>query len=158
VIHRQTYATTHKFNMNTSRAFLKQFQSSLGRQSTKTKAQTPSFLSRCPQCRHISRTTSKSRQLADDPGFSSIVDNPPQLVRAGRKHGPGLIILGTYASKYNHNFPNYSITKLTCTLASNNTNNSIRTWDMASPTTLLENRSHSEIRRPSNTRPFTAST
>ncbi|KAL9126590.1 MAG: hypothetical protein Q9217_004382 [Psora testacea] len=30
---------------------------------------------------------------ADDPTFSSIVDNPPQLVRTGQKHGPGLIIL-----------------------------------------------------------------
>ncbi|KAI1157693.1 SURF1 family-domain-containing protein [Nemania serpens] len=36
---------------------------------------------------------SKSRQPADDPAFSSIVDNPPELVRVGRRHGPGLIIL-----------------------------------------------------------------
>lgn len=35
-----------------------------------------------------------ARQAADDPTFTSIVDNPPQLVRVGRKHGPGLIILG----------------------------------------------------------------
>ncbi|KAI9798612.1 MAG: hypothetical protein M1825_005310 [Sarcosagium campestre] len=28
-----------------------------------------------------------------DPLFTSIVDNPPQLIKAGRKHGPGLIIL-----------------------------------------------------------------
>ncbi|KAK4192590.1 cytochrome oxidase assembly protein shy1 [Podospora australis] len=32
-------------------------------------------------------------QPGDDPSFSSIVDNPPELVRAGRRHGPGLIIL-----------------------------------------------------------------
>lgn len=35
----------------------------------------------------------KNRQPADDPGFSSVVDNPPELVRVGRRHGPGLIIL-----------------------------------------------------------------
>ncbi|KAL1876282.1 surf-like protein [Diaporthe australafricana] len=32
-------------------------------------------------------------QPADDPNFTSILDNPPNLVRAGRRHGPGLIIL-----------------------------------------------------------------
>ncbi|ROV96673.1 hypothetical protein VSDG_05577 [Cytospora chrysosperma] len=33
-------------------------------------------------------------QPADDPGFHSILDNPPQLVRAGgRRHGPGLAVL-----------------------------------------------------------------
>ncbi|KAL8925609.1 MAG: hypothetical protein Q9172_002179 [Xanthocarpia lactea] len=30
---------------------------------------------------------------ADEANFSSIVDNPPDLVRAGKRHGPGLIIL-----------------------------------------------------------------
>lgn len=35
-----------------------------------------------------------SRQPAEEPNFSSILDNPPQLVRTGhRRHGPGLIIL-----------------------------------------------------------------
>lgn len=34
------------------------------------------------------------RQAGDDPTFTSIVDNPPELVRAGgRRHGPGLIVL-----------------------------------------------------------------
>ncbi len=32
---------------------------------------------------------------ADDPLFKSVVDDPPNLVRAGRRHGAGLIILGT---------------------------------------------------------------
>ena len=31
---------------------------------------------------------------ADDPNFVSVVDNPPRLVRSGRKHGSGLILLG----------------------------------------------------------------
>ncbi|KAI1192351.1 SURF1 family-domain-containing protein [Nemania serpens] len=35
----------------------------------------------------------RSRQPADDPTFTSIVDNPPELVRVGRRHGPGLIVL-----------------------------------------------------------------
>ncbi|KAK3906593.1 cytochrome oxidase assembly protein shy1 [Staphylotrichum tortipilum] len=43
--------------------------------------------------RPISSTPRRPRQAADDPSFTSIVDNPPELVRTGRKHGPGLIIL-----------------------------------------------------------------
>ncbi|EOO01692.1 putative surfeit 1 protein [Phaeoacremonium minimum UCRPA7] len=35
----------------------------------------------------------RSKQPGDDPGFQSIVDNPPELVRTGKRHGPGLIIL-----------------------------------------------------------------
>ena len=36
----------------------------------------------------------KQQPSADDPEFVSILDGPPQLVRVGRRHGPGLIILG----------------------------------------------------------------
>jgi hypothetical protein len=32
--------------------------------------------------------------------FNSIVDNPPTLVRTGRRHGPGLIILGEVCHNY----------------------------------------------------------
>jgi hypothetical protein len=50
--------------------------------------------------RCISGTALQSKQAADEPGFVSIVDNPPNIVRTGRKHGPGLIILGNiYYSK-----------------------------------------------------------
>ncbi|KAL9639100.1 MAG: hypothetical protein Q9164_001131 [Protoblastenia rupestris] len=35
---------------------------------------------------------------ADDPMFASIVDNPPQLVKTGQKHGPGLIVLCNLSS------------------------------------------------------------
>ncbi|KAH8802781.1 COX1 assembly protein-like protein Shy1 [Xylogone sp. PMI_703] len=45
------------------------------------------------QCRQISKTSRQLRQAADDPNFRSIIDNPPTLVRTGRKHGPGLIVL-----------------------------------------------------------------
>ncbi|KAK1768781.1 surf-like protein [Phialemonium atrogriseum] len=45
-------------------------------------------------CRTITSSPRRSvKQAADDPSFSSIVDNPPELVRSGRRHGPGLIIL-----------------------------------------------------------------
>ncbi|KAI1811670.1 SURF1 family protein [Poronia punctata] len=40
-----------------------------------------------------SRARNQERQAADDPTFTSILDNPPELVRSGRRHGPGLIIL-----------------------------------------------------------------
>ncbi|KIW03906.1 uncharacterized protein PV09_04749 [Verruconis gallopava] len=44
-------------------------------------------LSRSPSKRHYANP-------ADSPGFHSIVDDPPKLVRAGRKrHGPGIILL-----------------------------------------------------------------
>jgi|SRR3569833_7082 len=64
------------------------------------------------QLRHSLRTTQSSRlhhhirrplhttasrqssQPADNPNFTSIVDNPAEIVRTGRRHGPGLIILG----------------------------------------------------------------
>lgn len=38
-------------------------------------------------------TTRRTRASEPAPDFVSIVDNPPDLVRAGRRHGPGLIIL-----------------------------------------------------------------
>ncbi|RFU28136.1 hypothetical protein B7463_g8193, partial [Scytalidium lignicola] len=49
----------------------------------------PSYLT----CRQISKTSRQLRQAGDDPNFTSIIDNPPNLVRAGRRHGPGLIVL-----------------------------------------------------------------
>ncbi|KAI9819197.1 MAG: surf-like protein [Pycnora praestabilis] len=48
----------------------------------------------CPKCR---RPPMLQRRLAhtpaEDPNFTSIVDNPPEIVRSGRRHGPGLIVL-----------------------------------------------------------------
>jgi len=38
--------------------------------------------------------SSEQRQPGDDPSFTSVLDNPPDLVRTGKRHGPGLIILG----------------------------------------------------------------
>lgn len=34
---------------------------------------------------------------ANDPNFSSLVDNAPDIVRSGKRHGPGIIILGSAA-------------------------------------------------------------
>ncbi|KAI1307464.1 SURF1 family protein [Xylaria venustula] len=45
------------------------------------------------QTRPFTQTTPQRRQPGDDPNFTSILDNPPELVRTGRRHGPGLIIL-----------------------------------------------------------------
>ncbi|KLU83254.1 hypothetical protein MAPG_02319, partial [Magnaporthiopsis poae ATCC 64411] len=39
------------------------------------------------------RVRSPQNQPADDPNWTSVIDNPPELVRSGRRHGPGLIIL-----------------------------------------------------------------
>ncbi|KZF20507.1 SURF1-domain-containing protein [Xylona heveae TC161] len=48
----------------------------------------------CPKCgQGLAVQTRSIHSPADDPSFTSIVDNPPNLVRSGRKHGPGLIIL-----------------------------------------------------------------
>jgi surfeit locus 1 family protein len=49
----------------------------------------------CARCRRQQIRFSSNRQLADDPRWLSVVDHPAQIVRTGRKHGPGLIILGT---------------------------------------------------------------
>lgn len=48
----------------------------------------------CIRCRRQQTRFQSSRQLADDPRWISVVDNPAQIVRTGGKHGPGLIILG----------------------------------------------------------------
>ncbi|KAI5867438.1 SURF1-domain-containing protein [Durotheca rogersii] len=44
---------------------------------------------------HAPARRAEPRPPAEDPGFRSIVDNPPELVRAGagRRHGPGLLVL-----------------------------------------------------------------
>ncbi|PQE06168.1 hypothetical protein CJF30_00005128 [Rutstroemia sp. NJR-2017a BBW] len=63
---------------------------STGLKNTKFSSIYPRFVP-CKRC--ISNTSRRGRQAADDPNFMSIVDNPPNIVRAGRRHGPGLIVL-----------------------------------------------------------------
>ncbi|KAI8303070.1 Cytochrome oxidase assembly protein shy1 [Colletotrichum sp. SAR11_59] len=46
-----------------------------------------------PSSRRTFHTTPRRADVQPGPDFHSIVDNPPDLVRTGRRHGPGLIIL-----------------------------------------------------------------
>ncbi|KAI0384371.1 SURF1-domain-containing protein [Hypomontagnella monticulosa] len=56
--------------------------------ATKSSILRPSFR------RPFTHTTHRAnRPPAEDPSFTSVLDNPPELVRTGRRHGPGLIIL-----------------------------------------------------------------
>lgn len=58
--------------------------------STTTTAHHRTFTNKAP----LRNSNNNRRQAGDDPTFTSIVDNPPELVRAGgRRHGPGLIVL-----------------------------------------------------------------
>lgn len=50
------------------------------------------FDSICARCRR--QQVRSYQNMADDPRWLSVVDNPARIVRTGRKHGPGLIILG----------------------------------------------------------------
>jgi hypothetical protein len=94
-----------------------------------------------PPCRHISQTARRrSKQAADDPNFMSIVDNPPNLIRTGRRHGPGLIVLGLSSA--------FSSNRSPANLTSSHSNNRICTGDLASTATRLEIQTYSKIRRP----------
>lgn len=57
--------------------------------------QTPSWL-------RYQRGQRFARIPAEDPDFISIVDKPPNIVRSGRRHGPGLIVLGIAAGFFCH--------------------------------------------------------
>lgn len=50
----------------------------------------------CARCRRQQMQVRffNGQQMGDDPRWISVVDQPAQIVRTGRKHGPGLIILG----------------------------------------------------------------
>ncbi|KAL0937945.1 SURF1 family protein [Colletotrichum truncatum] len=59
--------------------------------TTRTASQTVSKVA-APAVRAF-HTTPRRQASEPPPDFVSIVDNPPDLVRAGRRHGPGLILL-----------------------------------------------------------------
>ncbi|KAH8661895.1 SURF1 family-domain-containing protein [Xylariales sp. PMI_506] len=55
---------------------------------------TKQIRSRQPRRPFSQSPRSTNRQPAEDPNFTSVLDNPPQLVRTGRKHSkPGLLFL-----------------------------------------------------------------
>ncbi|KAI1824996.1 SURF1 family-domain-containing protein [Xylaria intraflava] len=77
-----------------TRPLTQQLERAIQRQFHKPTPQPP--IRARPQTRRPFTTTPQRpqrRQPADDPTFRSILDNPPELVRVGRRHGPGLIIL-----------------------------------------------------------------
>ncbi|KAL7822734.1 SURF1 domain-containing protein [Trichoderma gracile] len=94
-------------NMNCTHNLLRNLRGTGGSLATKSSrtgarkaASTASTAARSPapravQCRHFSSTASRSNkpQSADDPNFVSIVDLQPQTVRAGKRHGPGILLL-----------------------------------------------------------------
>ena len=130
--------------MNASQAFRNQVRNWRSAASF-TKAGRSSNASRCPQCRHVSQSSRRAAQPADDPNFMSIVDNPPTLVRAGKRHGPGLIVLGRiYYSQWRR------VEEMQPWLIivgnSPHTHHSFRARNMASPTSGLEIETHSQIR------------
>ncbi|KAK3363591.1 SURF1 family-domain-containing protein [Lasiosphaeria hispida] len=66
---------------------------SIGRNAAQKWAAAPRQQPSTAARRPISTSPRRPKQAADEPGFTSIVDNPPELVRTGRRHGPGLIVL-----------------------------------------------------------------
>jgi hypothetical protein len=83
--------------MNSSRLFTRQLLGSVPTKSNQYQAlQNPRAQWRL-QCAKTFRRHQRRfyQNPADDPAFTSILDNPPQLMRSGKRHGPGLIILGT---------------------------------------------------------------
>lgn len=99
----------------------------------------------CPQC---SQETSPARlqrrgyaaQPADNPEFVSIVDNPPQLIRAGKRHGWGLAVLGMGPFR---KCPS-SAYMLSCA-CSRHSHHSFCSRFMASPALRMEDRAHRAI-------------
>ena len=90
---------------------------------------------------------------ADQPGFTSILDNPPRLVRSGVKHGPGLIILGQTSTQGRlMKGPRAN------SLSSSHARHSIRSGDMADISIAMEDGPHHEIRRPTPQTSFATST
>jgi surfeit locus 1 family protein len=88
--------------MDKSRILWRVFSDTASKRTMSTATQRPSWI--CTGCLRQQAKPSKnifrqqrrkqSTQPGDDPTFTSIVDNPPQLIRSGRKHNKiGLFIL-----------------------------------------------------------------
>ena len=109
---RQHFATTDSIDMRSIFSVLNRTAITAWQPPTRTLRSPRAALkldSICARCRqHQIRFSSSNRQLADDPRWLSVVDHPAQVVRAGRKHGPGLIILGI-APMYNSSSKDVSL-------------------------------------------------
>src|SRR4051794_14222559 len=80
--------------MDKSRILCRVFSDTASKRTISTATQRPSWI--CTGCLRQQAKPSKnifrqqrrkqSTQPGDDPTFTSIVDNPPQLIRSGRKH------------------------------------------------------------------------
>jgi hypothetical protein len=130
--------------MNASKTLLRQARSfSSTRSISRIRTQIPPT---CPSCRRISQSIRRAKaEPADDPNFMSIVDNPPNLVRAGKRHGPGLIVLGTLSTlRACHGMADSKY--------SSNTYHRFRPWNLAGSTLRLEIQVNSQIRGSPGTR------
>ena len=91
----------------------------------------------------IARTQRRlAHNPADSPDFLSIVDHPPILVKSGRRHGYGLIVLGLSLSGL------LQLCLLSWSTSSYNTHYGFCPWYMASVQARVEDRNHSKIWRP----------
>lgn len=83
------------------------------------------------------------QQPADDPQWVSPIDRPSQIVRVGRRHGPGLILLGTPLPLLVYKSLSLSL----IIIQSSHPHNSLCPRNLASPKTRLENQTDRKIRR-----------
>lgn len=98
--------------------------------------------SSCPKCGRPSPPIQRrfAHIPAEDPNFTSIVDNPPNLVKTGNRHGPGLIILGAATR---HTSPASELTIL-----SPHPHHRICPGKLAGPTARVEDGTARQTRRP----------
>lgn len=81
-LHNNSIPHVHRFpNAASTRRPHRQFSASLRRSATGDEG----------------RGRRQQAAAADDPNFQSILDAPPRIVRAGRRHGPGIVLLGRHA-------------------------------------------------------------
>ena len=74
----------------------------------------------------------------EDPNFISLVDQPRDIVKGRRRHGPGLVILGTAISRRSPSLHTL-IANSSCSP------DSVRPRHLASPAVRMEDRSHRQI-------------
>lgn len=80
--------------MKSSLSPLQRFASTFSRNPLRTTPRRLNADSICARCWRKQQVRF-AHQPADDPNWMSVVDNPARLVKTGKRHGPGLIILGT---------------------------------------------------------------